>query len=121
VHENEILPTSELTEQYTATAYVVWRFEHEITTSTSKGHASVSGGHFGYRTADYQNHLNRLCQQAVRNRDIRGPFMQRVDAARSEALKWSATAQTVHDFSSYSMFRQCGTRHRLSEVGDARL
>ncbi|TDN62165.1 peptidoglycan-binding protein [Paraburkholderia sp. BL10I2N1] len=109
VHENEILPTNVLTEQYMATAYVVWRFEHDITTSTSKGNASVAGGHFGYRTADYQSHLQRLCQKAVRNRDIRGPFMQRVDAARSGALACPSTAQPVHDFGSYSVFRQCGS------------
>lgn len=109
VNADEILPTSELTEQYTATAYVIWKFEHDVTTSTSKGNASVANGHFGYRTADYQNHLQRLCQQAVRNRDIRGPFMQCIDVARSEALRWSSTVQPVHDFGSYSVFRQCGT------------
>lgn len=108
VNAEEILPTSALTEQYTATAYVVWRFEHDVTTSTSKGNASIANGHFGYRMADYQNHLQRLCQQAVRNRDIRGPFMQRIDAARSGALALSSTVQPVHDFGSYSVFRQCG-------------
>lgn len=109
MHENEILPTSELTDQYTATAFVIWKFEHELTTSTSKGNASVTGNHFGYNGTDYQNNLNRLCQQAVRNRDIRGPFMQRIDAARAGALGWSATVQPVHDFGSYSVFRRCGT------------
>lgn len=108
VDANDILPASELTEKYTATAYVVWQFGHDLTTSTSKGNASVANGHFGYRTADYQNHLQRLCQQAAQNRDIRGPFMQRIDAAGAGALAWSSAVQPVHDFGSYSVFRQCG-------------
>ena len=108
VDANDILPASELTEKYTATAYVVWQFGHDLTTSTSKGNASVANGHFGYRTADYQNHLQRLCQQAAQNGDIRGPFMQRIDAAGAGALAWSSAVQPVHDFGSYSVFRQCG-------------
>ncbi|TBR71613.1 MAG: hypothetical protein EPN64_19285, partial [Burkholderiaceae bacterium] len=77
VDASDILPTSESTEKYTATAYVVWQFEHDLTTSTSKGNASAANGHFGYRAADYQSHLQRLCQQAVHSREIRGAFMQR--------------------------------------------
>lgn len=108
VDANDIMATSELTEKYTATAYVVWQFAHDLTTSTSKGNASVANSHFGYRTADYQNHLQILCQQAVQSRDIRGPFMQRIDAAGAGALEWSSAVQPVHDFGSYSVFRQCG-------------
>lgn len=108
VDANSIAATAEATEAYLVTAFVTWRFEHDITTSTSKGNAAVSGGHFDYRSADYQSHLQKLCQQAVRNRDIRGPFMQRVDAARSTSLEWSTSPRVVHDFGSYSVFRQCG-------------
>jgi hypothetical protein len=34
--------------------------------------------------------------------------MQRVDTARSEALQWSSSVQHVHDFGSYSVYRDCG-------------
>lgn len=108
VDASDIRPTSESSEKYTATAYVAWQFEHDLTTSTLKGNASVANGHFGYRAADYQNHLQRLCQQAVHSRDIRGAFMQRIDAAGAGALELSSAVQPVHDFGSYSLFRQCG-------------
>ncbi|TAM53488.1 MAG: hypothetical protein EPN57_09960 [Paraburkholderia sp.] len=108
VDASDILPTSESTEKYTATAYVVWQFEHDLTTSTSKGNASAANGHFGYRAADYQSHLQRLCQQAVHSREIRGAFMQRIDAAGANGLELSSAVQPVHDFGSYSVFRQCG-------------
>lgn len=107
VNADDIVPTSELTEQYLATAFVVWRFAHEVTTSTSHGNAAIANGHFGYKTGDHQNHVRHLCEQAVRNRDIRGPFMQRIDSARADSLRWSSTAQPVHDFGSYSVFRKC--------------
>lgn len=109
VDASDIQPTSESTEKYTATAYVAWQFEHDLTMSTSKGNASVANGHFGYRSADYQSHLQRLCQQAVHSREIRGAFMQRIDAAGAGGLELSATVQPVHDFGSYSVFRQCGS------------
>lgn len=107
--EEEVVPTSESTERYLATAFVVWRFEHEVTTTTSNGNASISGGHFGYDAAGFQNHLRLLCEKAVRNRDIRGPFMQRIDVAGAKGLELSTTVQPVHDFGSYSVFRQCGS------------
>ncbi|CAJ3334259.1 Uncharacterised protein [Burkholderia pseudomallei] len=109
VHKEGIQPTREQLEQYRAAAYVIWRFEHEVTTTTAKGNASVSGAHFGYNTSDFHNRVRQLCERAVRNRDIRGPFMQRIVAARSDALHLSTEAQVVHDFGSYSVFRQCGS------------
>lgn len=106
--EEDVVPTGESTARYIATAFVVWRFEHDVTTKTSKGNASISGGHFGYNTVDFQNHLRALCEKAVRNRDIRVPFMQRIDIAGANGLELSSTVHPAHDFGSYSVFRQCG-------------
>lgn len=107
--EEDVVPTSESTASYLATAFVVWRFEHDVTTTTSKGNAAISGGHFGYNAADFQNHLRVLCEKAVRSRDIRVPFMQRIDVAGAKGLELSAAVHPVHDFGSYSVFRQCGS------------
>ncbi|WP_431823566.1 peptidoglycan-binding protein [Burkholderia sp. F1] len=114
--EEQVVPTSESAERYLATAYVVWRFEHDVATTTSKGNASISGGHFGYNTVDFQNHLRALCEKAVRNRDIRVPFMQRIDIAGASGLELSSTVHPVHDFGSYSVFRQCGSCSGSGEV-----
>lgn len=107
--EEDVVPTDESTARYLATAFVVWRFEHDVTTTTSKGNAAISGAHFGYNSADFQNHLRMLCEKAVRNRDIRVPFMQRIDVAGANGLELSAAVHPVHDFGSYSVFRQCGS------------
>lgn len=109
IQPSDITPTGEAAESYLATASVVWRFDHEITETTSKGNAAVAGRHFDYRAADFQAHLQRLCAEARTNRDIRGPFMQQVDLAGSDALAWSSEAKVAHDFGSYSVFRQCGS------------
>ena len=53
VTDGDIVSTGEETERYLATVFVVWRFEHDVTTSTSRGNAAISGGHFDYRATDY--------------------------------------------------------------------
>ncbi|MDR5816996.1 hypothetical protein QCE62_25695 [Caballeronia sp. LZ033] len=105
----DIQSVAEENDAYRVSAFVSWQFHHSVTTQSCAGNAAVKGGHFDYRTGDFQAHLQRLFQQAQRDRAIRGPFMQRVDAARKEALAWSNAAQPVHDFGAWSVFRQCGT------------
>jgi len=109
VQPNDIAPTSEKTDRYLATASVIWRFEPQTTETTKKGNAAVAGRHFDYRAADFQARLQNLCAQAISNRDIRGPFMQKVDLAGADALAWSSEPRVAHDFGSYSVFRQCGS------------
>lgn len=106
---SDVQTVSEECDIYPVSAFVSWQFRHTVSTQTHKGNAAIKGGHFDYRMNDFQNHLRHLFEQAARNREIRGPFMQRVDVANAKALDWSTTPQAVHDFGAYSVCRQCDT------------
>ena len=111
VESDEIRPVAEQTDAYRVTANVAWRFEHEITTTTRSGNASIKGRHFGPDRSGFQAHIQRLCREAVNDQNIRGPFMQRILAAGAVGLYLPVDALVVHDFGSFSLCRNCSACH----------
>ena len=105
----DIAPVSEKTERYDIEAHVIWQFDHEVTTRSVAGNAAIQGSHFGNDEAAFNQHLKSLCERAIQDRDIRGPFMQFIDTAGAEGLTHASQHQPVHDFGSYSRLRHCGT------------
>lgn len=102
----EIGAAGETAETYAVAAAIRWRFGHQVRTRTVKGLAAADR-HFGYRQADFDGYLSALALDAAANRDLRGPFMQRVLVAGAESLAWSGEGRVVQDFGEISVCRHC--------------
>lgn len=114
--EIDVSVVSERTQSYAVAVSVMWQFRSDIRADSVAGPSPIRGAHYGYDEDSFNANISRLSRDAVHKLDIRELFMQRIDGAGAEGLDLGAARQPVHDFGSYSKYRNCGTCHSSGKV-----
>lgn len=107
--EVDVSVISERTQSYAVSVGVMWQFRSDVSAQSVAGMSPIRGAHYGYDADSFDTNISRLCREAVHRMDIRERFMRRIDGAGVDGLDLSCSRQPVHDFGSYSKFRDCST------------